>query len=212
MTLLVVLLIIGFPVIAVLSWIYDITPTEEGETPPTEATQPFGVYAFTGLVLTVIGIGFWVSVGVVGVSFGGNTEVPSIGIIMMENLGSEDDEFWVSGMTADLITKLEGAGLIRVAPVTELSVEKIAEKLKVKYILQSSFHIKGDSFDLWYQLVNTEIGDTLISKTFNEPLDMTIQMVGKLAIELIIHLLRELTDSAGTITATGNYITNLGIF
>ena len=44
MTLLVVLLIIGFPIIAVLSWIYDITPAEDGEV-STEATQPLGVYA-----------------------------------------------------------------------------------------------------------------------------------------------------------------------
>ena len=56
MTFVVVLIIIGFPTTLVLSWIYDITPAEDGETPPTEATQPLGVYALTGLVLTVIGI------------------------------------------------------------------------------------------------------------------------------------------------------------
>ena len=64
MTLIIVLVIIGFPTTLVLSWIYDITPAEDGETPPTEATQPLGVYALTGLVLTVIGIGFWVTIGV----------------------------------------------------------------------------------------------------------------------------------------------------
>ena len=63
MTFIIVLVIIGFPIIAILSWIYDITPAEDGETPPTEATQPLGVYALTGLVLTVIGIGFWVAIG-----------------------------------------------------------------------------------------------------------------------------------------------------
>ena len=74
-TLIIVLVIIGFPIIAVLSWIYDITPSEGEETASTDISQPFGIYAVTGLVLTVIGVGFWVSIGVVGVSFGGNTEV-----------------------------------------------------------------------------------------------------------------------------------------
>ena len=32
MTLIIVLVIIGFPIIAVLSWIYDITPYEETPT------------------------------------------------------------------------------------------------------------------------------------------------------------------------------------
>ena len=120
MTLIIVLVIIGFPATLVLSWIYDITPAEGGKTPPTEAIQPLGVYALTGLVLTVIGVAFWVAVGMFGVTFGGNDEVPSIGILMMENLGDEDEEFWSSGMTADLITKVKGAGLIRVAPLDDI--------------------------------------------------------------------------------------------
>ena len=57
MTFIIVLVIIGFPIIAVLSWIYDITPSEGGEAPSTDTSQPLGVYALTGLALTVIGIG-----------------------------------------------------------------------------------------------------------------------------------------------------------
>ena len=89
MTFIIVLTIIGFPIIAVLSWIYDITPTEDGETPPIEAKQRLGVYALTGLVLTVIGIGFWVSIGVFGITFGWDDEVPSIAIIPFDNKGAD---------------------------------------------------------------------------------------------------------------------------
>ena len=170
MTFIILLVIIGFPTTLVLSWIYDITPTDKGETPPTEDTKPLGVYALTGLVLTVIGVGFWVAVGVFGISFGGNDEVPSIGILMMDNLGGEDDEFWSGSMTADLITKVAGAGLIRVAPMNdiinidkELNIEEKAKKLRVKYILDHSFHKKETSFDLWYQLINTENGITILT-------------------------------------------------
>ena len=103
MTLLVVLLIIGFPIIAILSWIYDITPAEDGETPPTKATQPLGIYALTGLVLTVIGIGFWVFVGVFGITFGWDDEVPSIAIIPFENKGAEEDDFYSYSISSELI-------------------------------------------------------------------------------------------------------------
>jgi len=81
-----------------------------------EEESKFNIFALTGGILTAIGIAFWIAVGVFDVSFGGKMEVPSVGILMMENLGKEDEEFWSSGMTADLITKVKGAGLIRVAP------------------------------------------------------------------------------------------------
>ena len=111
MTFVVVLVIIGFPTTLVLSWIYDITPSEGGETPPTEATQPLGVYALTGLVLTVIGVGFWVAIGVFGISFGGDDEVPSIAIIPFENKGAEEDEFYAYSISSELISDVASAGL-----------------------------------------------------------------------------------------------------
>ena len=196
MRLLVVLVIIGFPTTFVLSWIYDITPTSKVEkNASTETSKTLGIYAITGLVLTIIGIGFWVVVGTFGVTFGGNDEVPSIGILMMDNLGAEDDEFWSGSMTADLITKVAGAGLIRVAPIKDiltidekLSVEEIANKLRVRYLFTHSFHKRKDGFDLWYQLINTENGTTVLTNKISEPLDKTTQMVGMLANEIITSL------------------------
>ena len=81
-------------------------------------------------------------------------EVPSIGILIMENLGNEDDYFWSRGITEDLIVKVAGAGLIRVAPMKEIleidiqkSFEDIAKELRVKYLLTSSMHKREKSFD-----------------------------------------------------------------
>ncbi len=142
MTFIIVLTIIGFPIIAILSWIYDITPAEDGEKPPTEATQPIGAYALTGLLLTVIGIGFWVVVGVFGVSFGGDDEVPSIAIIPFDNKGADEDEFYAYGISSELISDVTSAGLIRVASIrdiekldyTTLNNSELSEKLLVRYI------------------------------------------------------------------------------
>ena len=160
-----------------------------------EQESKFNIFALTGGILTAIGVAFWIAVGVFDVSFGGKAEVPSVGILMMENLGKEDEEFWSSGMTADLITKVAGAGLIRVVPLKEirnidsnLSIEEIAKKLRVKYILTHSFLIKDDGFDLWCKLENTENGIALFSNKISEPMDMTTQMVGKLANDIVTSL------------------------
>jgi len=160
-----------------------------------EEESKFNIFALTGGILTAIGIAFWIAVGVFDVSFGGKVEVPSVGILMMENLGKEEEAFWSSGMTADLITKVAGAGLIRVAPLDdilkldkELSIEEKAEKLRVKYILTHSFLIKNDGFDLWCKLENIETGVALFSNKISEPMSMTTQMVGKLANDIITSL------------------------
>jgi len=160
-----------------------------------EEESKFNIFALTGGILTAIGVAFWIAVGVFDISFGGKAEVPSVGILMMDNLGNEDDEFWSSGMTADLITKVAGAGLIRVAPLkdvrnidTNLSIEEIGNKLRVKYILTHSFLIQDDDFDLWCKLENIENGIALFSNKISEPMAMTTQMVGKLANDVVTSL------------------------
>jgi len=181
--------------------VYCITSHELPETDVStvsaklEEESKFNIFAITGGILTAIGIAFWITVGVFDVSFGGKAEVPSVGILMMENLGIEDEEFWSSGMTNDLITKVAGAGLIRVAPLKEilnldkeLSIEEIAKKLRVKYILTHSFLIKDDSFDLWCKLENIETGVALFSNKISEPMAMATQMVGKLANDIVTSL------------------------
>ena len=157
-----------------------------------EEKSKFNIFTLTGGILTAIGVAFWIAVGVFDVSFGGKMEVPSVGILMMENLGKEDEEFWSSGMTADLIIKVARAGLIRVAPLDDifkldkkLSVEDKAKKLRVQYILTNRFHRKEDSFDLWSQLINTDNGSTLFANKISKPLDMTSQLVGMLANDII---------------------------
>jgi len=160
-----------------------------------EEEPKFNLFALTGAILTAIGIAFWIAVGVFDVSFGYRAEVPSVGILMMENLGKEEEEFWSSGMTNDLITKVAGAGLIRVAPLKEilnldkeLSIEEIAKKLRVKYILTHSFLIKDDDFDLWCKLENTDSGVALFSNKISKSMDMATLMVGKLANDIITSL------------------------
>ena len=83
----------------------------------------WNVFSITGAVLTVIGVLFWINVSFLGIGIA--EEVPSIGILLMENLGKEEDQYWARGITEDLIIKVAGAGLIRVAPMKEIK--------KVKY-------------------------------------------------------------------------------
>ena len=114
---------------------------------------------------------------------------------MMQNLGKEDEEFWSSGMTVDLITTVKGAGLIRVAPFDDilnldkkLSIKEKAEKLRVKYILTNSIKKGDDGFHLWSTLENIEDGTTIFTTKIISPLEQTPQIVGHLANNIITSL------------------------
>ncbi|MCH7612997.1 MAG: tetratricopeptide repeat protein [Candidatus Marinimicrobia bacterium] len=106
-------------------------------------------------------------------------EVPSIGILYMENLGSEEDDFWARGITEDVIIEVAGAGLIRVAPMREIlefiasnsPLVEIAKKLRVKYLLTSSIYKKENSFDLRTQLIEAKSGKSIYAKKWSESLD-----------------------------------------
>ena len=153
-----------------------------------EVKPRFNVFALTGGILTAIGIAFWIAVGVFDVSFGGKAEVPSIGILMMENRGAEEDEVWARGITEDLIVKIAGAGLIRVSPMKEIlevdnkqNIKEIAKKLQVKYILTSSLFKKEDNFDLRCQLIEAESGVSKYGNKWSESLENASTIVDNLA-------------------------------
>ena len=119
-------------------------------------------------------------------------QIPSIAILMMENLGSEEDEFWARGITEDLIIKVAGAGLIRVVPIKEIleidtqeSFKEIAKRLNVKYILTSSMHKKKDGFDLRCQLINAKSGVSEYANKWSEPLANSPMIVGNLADDIL---------------------------
>ena len=160
-----------------------------------EKESKFNIFTLTGGALAVLGIVFWIGVGVLGISFGDDMEIPSVGILMMENLGKEEEGFWSRGMTADLITKVTGAGLIRVPSLGDilkidknLNSKKKANNLGVRYILSHQFLLDKDGFDLWYTLEDTKNGIALFSKKISEPMDVATKMVGTIANDIVTSL------------------------
>ena len=114
---------------------------------------------------------------------------------MMENLGNEENDFWTRGVTEDLIIKIAGAGLIRVAPMKEIleidtqkSFEEIAKKLKVEYLLTSSMHKKEDGFDLRCQLIEAESGKSVYANKWSKPLEDVATIVGQLGNNILSSL------------------------
>jgi len=126
-----------------------------------------------------------------------SAEVPSIGILYMENLGSDEDDFWVRGLTEDIIIDVASFGsAIRVPPIndiikyqdSDMRMEEIAQDLKVQYLLSSSFHKQKDSFDLRCQIVEAATGKNIFAKRWSEPVERIETITNSLTEEILSSL------------------------
>ena len=157
-----------------------------------EKESKFNFFTLTGGVLAAIGIVFWIGVGFLGISFGDDMEIPSVAILMMENLGDEDEDFWARGMTGDLIIKIASSGNVRVPSMKEISAiniderfKTIAEKLNVKYILTSELYKTDSEFQLRSQLINTYNGASEYANKWTETIDKSSDIVNQLSKQLL---------------------------
>ncbi len=89
-------------------------------------------------------------------------EVPSIAIIPFENKGADEDVFYAYGISADLISEVSSAGLIRVASkkqiedAGELPIYELAKKLDVRYLANGELWRMEDMFQLSVELYDTK--------------------------------------------------------
>lgn len=123
-------------------------------------------------------------------------EVPSIAILYLKNLGPESDEPYTYGITQDLIVDVAKAGFIRVSPMkdilsfqkTDLPIEKIAEQLRVRYVLEGSLRREAHLFNLTVQIVEAATGKTLLAERIQTTISEAAALQGKLA-ETILNAL-----------------------
>jgi len=120
-------------------------------------------------------------------------DIPSIGVLYLENLGTEEDEYLSYGITEDVIIDLSKAGLINVSPMKEilafkgsdLSLKEIASSLRVRYILTGSIRKHDNNFRLAVQLIEPLTGNTLWGDRWEEPINEITKAKGRMIDDVI---------------------------
>jgi len=117
-------------------------------------------------------------------------EVPSIAIIPFKNKGADEDVFYAYGISADLISDCSGAGLIRVASLSNiekienfesLQAEELASKLDVRYTAEGTLWKMGDMFQLSLELYDTKDKKVVWSDRWQEKWDNLATIKGNLS-------------------------------
>ena len=115
-----------------------------------------------GIAASMIGLFMLINFMFLRIGFADEEEVPSIAILPLDNKGSSDDDFYAYGISSDLISDVASAGLIRVASLNriedlgDISSEKKAEKLDVRYIAEGTLWKRDSIFQLSMELYDTK--------------------------------------------------------
>jgi len=114
-------------------------------------------------------------------------KVPSVAIIPLNNKGEKVDDFYAWGISADLISDVSGAGLIRVASLRQIEelgdipIEEIARKLFVRYVATGTLWKIENVFQLSLELYDTKESKVIWSDRWQEEWENLPSIKGKLA-------------------------------
>ena len=172
----VIIVLLGFPIALILSWMFDKTPQGYLKTDVSTQTssiegqkkQPFYKLKRNWILLTGVMAGLLI--GWYGGGAGYNLiEVPesinekSIAVLPFENLGKEgEDEYFADGMTEDILTELSKIKDLLVISRTTImkykntnkSLTEIGKELEVANILEGSIRRVGNRVRITGQLIN----------------------------------------------------------
>jgi len=104
------------------------------------------------------------------------SDIPSLAVLPFSNLGGDrDQQYFIDGLTEDLITGLSKLSGLRVIARnsafafagTETPPREAAEQLGVRYVLQGSMRRSGDRLRVTARLVDTDTGTHLWAEQFD---------------------------------------------
>jgi TolB-like protein/Tfp pilus assembly protein PilF len=183
MSLIVILVVLGFPVAIVLAWALELTPDGVRVTPSTVQSHPaeptpslLGKRTMlVAGVLVVLGIGLGAGWFLRPITTPGVREA-SIAVLPFMDMSAEgDQQYFGDGLSEEILNLLAGISELKVSgrtssfsfKGTNVSIPEIGRTLGVAHVLEGSVRRSGDQLRITAQLVEAETGFHLWSETYN---------------------------------------------
>src|SRR5882724_8569936 len=206
---------LGFPVVLVLAWLFDVSAAGVERTAPLQPsdTVRFGRARLALLVpamavLAAAPAAVWYLVSRTGAMRARPSVSPvtaSVAVLPFVNLSRDkEDEYFSDGFTEEIINALANVAGVRVVSRTSafafkgksLSIRKIAEELAVGSVLEGSVRREGSQLRVVAQLINAADGYHLWSKTYDRELHNVFAVEDELARSIAVALRPQLLKGA----------------
>ena len=184
--LILLLLCIGFPLILMFAWAYDLTPDGLARTAPIEPDET-------------------ISPAVAPTK-------ASVAVLPFVNMsGNPDNEYFSDGMSEELLNMLAKVSTLKVAARTSSfhfkghtgDIAEIARRLGVASVLEGSIRQSGARVRITTQLINAADGYHLWSETFDRELDDIFAVQDEIADAVVTALKVKLLGDDGTRITVG---------
>jgi TolB-like protein len=196
---LIILLVLGFPIALVLAWAFELTPAgveldKSAEDDPLPAAS--------------------------GPALEAPPDSPdqSIAVLPFVDMSADrDQEYFSDGLAEELLNLLAKVPGLHVASRTSAfffkgkqeDIRTIAEKLRVRHVLEGSVRKAGNQLRVTAQLINAQDGYHLWSDTYDRPLDNIFAMQDEIALAVVDALKVRLLGEAPTARETNTEAFNL---
>lgn len=168
---LVVVVIVGFPVVVVLAWIFDITPSgaRRNSAPGAQVVR--------------------------------SDDRPSIAVLPFADMSPEHDQaYFCEGVAEEILNAITKIGKLQVAARASSfwygeggDVRKIGRDLGVNTVLDGSVRKSGDRLRVTAELVKVSDGFHLWSRTFDKQLEDVFEIQDEIAKSIVQSLLETIT-------------------
>jgi TolB-like protein/Tfp pilus assembly protein PilF len=172
-------------------------------TPGTAGrTRNRAVLVLASLLLAVAGLAFWRLRASAHHASAAAVRMRSIAVLPLENLsGDQSQEYFVDGMTEQLITDLAQVGSLRVISRTSAMrykgtkkrLPEIAQELNVDAVVEGSVMRSGQRVRITAQLVQASTDHHLWAATYDRELGDVLRMQGEVAQAIAEHVRAQLT-------------------
>lgn len=178
MTVLIVLVIIGFPLTLTVAWAYELTT--RGLVPHAETDGGVKHIEFIPFLILVMVVTAGAGYGLYRLSrLYFETPAPSIAVLPFANLSpSPDDEYFSDGLTEEIQNLLVRVNEFRVVALnsayqlkgTNLDMRQVAQRLAVNVLLHGSVRRAGSRLRITARLVDGEDGFEMWSDSYDREL------------------------------------------
>jgi TolB-like protein len=195
----VLIIIAGFPLVLVLSWVYEVTP--QGIVKTDEVAPNASITQRTGQRLNAVIIGtlaiavlFLLAQRYLFPQRAAETKAPvsekSIAVLPFDNLSDDKaNAYFAEGIQDEILTRLAKVGALKVISRTSTqhyaskpdNLPEIARQLGVANILEGSVQKIGDAVHINVQLIRAATDDHLWAEIYNRKLDDIFGVQGEVA-------------------------------
>jgi len=177
--LVIIVLLIGFPIALIISWVYELTP--EGIKKESEVQADASIPRSTGRKMNVL-LSLLLAIAVLMLLADriGPAPIPdagdqSIAVLPFANRSANaDDIYFVDGIHDDILTQLAKIDSLTVTSRTsverfrdtDLSLPEIAEALSVRHVLEGGIQRAGERVRINLQLINAATDEHLWANTY----------------------------------------------